>query len=59
MAKVKSPDCSDNESACEIIEAAIDDVDLLTRAFDLITEVCNERGGRPDTSVLRERIVLN
>ena len=37
----KSPASSDAESF-EIIETAIDSVELLTRAFDVISRVCDE-----------------
>ena len=33
---------ADESDTFEIIETAIDDLDLLTRAFDLISAVCQE-----------------
>jgi hypothetical protein len=40
--KNQSPKVQDKESAFELIEMAIDDVELLTRAFDVITKACEE-----------------
>ena len=33
---------ANEENCCEIIELAIDDIELLTRTFNLIGEVCAE-----------------
>lgn len=41
MSKVsKAPEATTEEEAFEIIELAIDDLQTLTRAFNLIAEVC-------------------
>ena len=32
--------CNDEQSACEIIELAINDLDTLARAFTLIKDIC-------------------
>ena len=60
MSKEKATECRDSESACEIIESAIDEMELLTRAFDLINDICRPQAAAADTSELsEERIVLN
>lgn len=38
-----SPKEKQSEQACEIIEVAIDEIELLTRAFETISEVCEDR----------------
>ena len=43
MAKV-SGSVTNKSEAFEIIELAIDDIDTLTRAFNLISQVCEEYG---------------
>jgi len=35
------------EQSCEIIELAINEVELLTQAFDLISEICKESDSSP------------
>jgi hypothetical protein len=50
--------------ATEIIELAIDDIELLSRAFDVIAKVCDELNSDIDTEkepapVECEKIVLN
>lgn len=48
----KSAKLSQNETDCtEIIELAIEDVEMLTRAFNLITEIC-EQVDDPSVSLL-------
>jgi hypothetical protein len=42
-----SPIQSKSDEAFEMIELAIDDIDLLTRAFSVIAEVCDEANGEP------------
>ncbi|MCO6430387.1 MAG: hypothetical protein J5J00_05950 [Deltaproteobacteria bacterium] len=57
MSKKHDPEkCSDHSSACEIIELAINDINLLSRAFSLIKDICedpdgesSETSGIPDT----------
>lgn len=44
------------EAACEIIESAIDSVELLTRAFELIRNLC-EKGRGEQLSVETEEVV--
>jgi hypothetical protein len=44
MASNTSPKVAKNASeACEIIELAIGDLEMLTRAFQVIQDVCEER----------------
>ena len=46
--------------ACEIIELAIDELELLTRAFTVIEEVCEHMNSpRPALLESAEKIVLN
>lgn len=59
MSKVKIPQCVDAESACEIIESTIDEMELLTRAFDVISEVVNQRPAKASVESDTDRIVLN
>ena len=51
---------SESEPAFEMIELAIDDIDVLARAFRLISEVCAEND-QPEVhlSELPERVLLN
>ena len=40
--EVKAPETTSQDDAFEIIELAIDQVELLTRAFSVIEEVCTQ-----------------
>ena len=40
--KLKNQNSSAEQEVFEIIELAIDDLELLTRAFNMITDVCSE-----------------
>lgn len=40
--KITQPDCNNEESAFDIIELAIDDIETLTRAFTVINRICQE-----------------
>ena len=40
--KINATPQSEESQGFELIETAIDNLDLLTRAFDLIAEVCEE-----------------
>ena len=42
----------DQDSAFEIIEMAIDDINVLTRAFDVINAICEELSETQDTGAL-------
>lgn len=42
MAEDTKKELTNNEEAFELIELAIDDIELLSRAFELISDVCNE-----------------
>lgn len=56
----KKPLIENQEDAFEIIELAIDDIELLTRAFDVIGDVCKELGGdRVSPEAKSEPILLN
>ena len=39
---------NDEESAFEIIELAIDDINVLTRAFQVINNICEELSVNPE-----------
>lgn len=58
--KLQNVEPSGREESFEIIEAAIDNIDLLTRAFDLITEVCDEFGRTEiDLDADRPRLLMH
>lgn len=50
------------EEIFEIIELAIDDIDLLTRAFEVIEQVCEELEGpelKIDIDIIPDKHLLN
>lgn len=56
----KAPSIANESDAFEMIELAIDDLDALARAFDLITQVCAERNRDADSSSSNpEKMILN
>ncbi len=50
---------SNESEATEIIELSIADIDLLTRAFDVITEACNQLQNPTVKSEQPPRIMIN
>lgn len=55
MAKdIKQDEIRNEKEACEIIELALDDLDVLTRVFGLISEICSEtESGKKDDFLLQ------
>jgi hypothetical protein len=49
-------DINDEESAFEIIELAIDDINVLTRAFRVINTICEELSANPDEAPPSEEL---
>ena len=64
MAKeFKQSEINDEKDACEIIELALNDLDALTRAFELISEICSDqKSSEPQDFVLegewREELLM-
>ncbi len=46
----KKDETLNEQDAFEMIEMAIDDLDLLTRAFEIVSEVCQQRDEAVDAS---------
>ena len=54
-----SAEINDEESAFEIIELAIDDINVLTRAFQVINNICEELSINPEDSDAAENEELH
>ena len=63
MAKEKKEmSCKDQESAFEMIELAVDDLQTLTKAFNMINKVCQELDGKTsddETSTESSALILH
>jgi hypothetical protein len=67
MAKIQKPQVENEslqqaataEDAFEMIELAIDDIDLLTRAFEVINEACAELEDSELESDTPPRMIIN
>ena len=54
----KKPLSVTDDNCCEVIELAIDEIELLTRTFTLINEVCAEKMEELVDSIEDEKVTL-